>query len=84
MQCSLKRFSEDYRCRFDSEIDILDYLTFAHELELKMAIKEMLQDGFEPKKPLDVVIVPFLLVLSNYSDALLQNLVAVFLEICKF
>lgn len=84
LQCSLKRFSDNYRCRLDSEIDILDYLSFAHELELKMAIKEILLLGLDPKKNLDTEIVPFLLVLANYSETLLQNLVAVFLEICKY
>ena len=83
LQCSLKRFYDDYRCRFESEIDILDYLSFAHEPELKLALKEMLQEGFDPKKSLDVAIVPFLLVLTNYSDTLLQNVVGVFLEMCK-
>ncbi|XP_067616611.1 integrator complex subunit 5 [Eurosta solidaginis] len=78
--CSLKRFAEDYRCRFDSEISILDYLSFAHEQELKQALNDLLKDGFNPKKTLDACIIPFLLVMATIADALLQNLVVVFLK----
>nr|XP_014090440.1 integrator complex subunit 5 [Bactrocera oleae] len=81
LQCSLKRFADDYRCRFDSELGILDYLSFAHEQELKQALTELLKDGFNPKKSLDACIIPFLLLMATYADALLQNLVIVFLEI---
>ncbi|XP_017488979.1 PREDICTED: integrator complex subunit 5 isoform X1 [Rhagoletis zephyria] len=80
LQCSLKRFAEDYRCRFDSELGILDYLSFAHEQELKQALTDLLKDGFNPKKTLDACIIPFLLVMATFADALLQNLVVVFLE----
>ncbi|XP_053946850.1 integrator complex subunit 5 [Anastrepha ludens] len=80
LQCSLKRFAEDYRCRFDSELGILDYLSFAHEQELKQALTDLLKDGFNPKKSLDACIIPFLLVMATFADALLQNLVVVFLE----
>ncbi|CAD6993473.1 integrator complex subunit 5 [Ceratitis capitata] len=80
LQCSLKRFADDYRCRFDSELGILDYLSFAHEQELKQALTDLLKDGFNPKKTLDACIIPFLLVMATFADALLQNLVVVFLE----
>lgn len=83
LQCSLKRFAEDYRCRIDSEIGILEYLCFAHEQVVKLVLKELFQDGFYPKKNLDAIIIPFLLLLANYSDILLQNIVSVFLDMCK-
>lgn len=84
LQCSLKRFADDYRCRFDSEIGILEYLCFAHEQVLRNSVRELLQEGLQPKKNLDALIVPFLLEFGNYSDILLQNMVNVFLDICKF
>lgn len=83
LQCSLKRFSENYPCRFDSEIGILEYLCFAHEQVLRVCVRDLLEDGFQPKKKLDALIVPFVLEFCNYSDILLQNTVSVFLEMCK-
>lgn len=84
LQCSLKRFADDFPCRFDSEIGILEYLCFAHEQVVKDCVKELLQEGFQPKKKLDALIIPFLLEFCNYSDTLLlQNMVSVFLEMCK-
>ncbi|KAM7364141.1 integrator complex subunit 5 omd isoform 1-T6 [Cochliomyia hominivorax] len=81
LQCSLKRFSDDFRCHFDSEIGILEYLCFAHEQVVRNSIKELLLEGFQPKKTLDTLIVPFLMEFGNYSDILLQNMVSVFLEL---
>ncbi|XP_034115208.1 integrator complex subunit 5 [Drosophila albomicans] len=81
LQCGIKRFAEDYRCHLDSEAGILDYMTSCHEQQLCAAFREMLKDGLAPKKPLDVAIVPFLLITTNYSDAILQSLVNVFIEI---
>ncbi|XP_013101737.2 integrator complex subunit 5 [Stomoxys calcitrans] len=80
LQCSLKKFAENYPCRFDSEIGILEYLCFAHEQVLRVCFKELLQEGFQPKKKLDALVVPFMLDFCNYSDTLLQNMVSVFLE----
>lgn len=84
LQCGIKRFMEDYRCHLDSEAGILDYMTSCHEQQLCAAFREMLKDGLAPKKPLDVAIVPFLLITTNYSDAILQSLVNVFIDICKY
>lgn len=84
LQCCLKRFADDFPCRFDSEIGILEYLCFAHEQVLKVCVRELLQEGFQPKKNLDALIIPFLLQFCNYSDILLQNMVSVFLDICKY
>ncbi|XP_055848550.1 integrator complex subunit 5 [Episyrphus balteatus] len=81
LQCGLKRFSEDNRCRFDSEIGILDYLSFAHENELLQALRGLLEDGFVPKKAIHVHIIPFITQISHYSESLLQNVVKVFLEL---
>ncbi|XP_055905945.1 integrator complex subunit 5 [Eupeodes corollae] len=81
LQCGLKRFSEDIRCRFDSEIGILDYLAFAHENELLQSLRDLLEDGFVPKKPIHVHIIPFITQISHYSESLLQNVVTVFLEL---
>lgn len=81
LQCGLKRFSEDPRCRFDSEIGILDYLSFAHEKELLQALRSLLEDGFIPKKAIHVHIIPFITQISHYSESLLQNMVTVFLEL---
>ncbi|CAD7083690.1 unnamed protein product [Hermetia illucens] len=81
LQCGLKRFSEDYRCRFDSEIGILDYLSFAHEKDLKHAIKELFDDGFNPKKPIHYDIIPYLMQLASVSEIILQPIVSVFLEL---
>uniref|UniRef100_A0A1A9Z490 Integrator complex subunit 5 C-terminal domain-containing protein n=1 Tax=Glossina pallidipes TaxID=7398 RepID=A0A1A9Z490_GLOPL len=80
LQCSLKRFADDFHCRFESEIGILEYLCFAHEQVLRVVVKELLQEGFQPKKNLDTLIIPFLFVFGNYSDVLLQNMVSVFLD----
>ncbi|EDW16726.1 integrator complex subunit 5 [Drosophila mojavensis] len=80
LQCGIKRFVEDYRCHLDSEAGILDYMTSCHEQQLRAAFCEMLKDGLEPKKSLDVAIVPFLLITTNYSDAILQSLVNVFID----
>uniref|UniRef100_A0A1B0BJZ1 Integrator complex subunit 5 C-terminal domain-containing protein n=1 Tax=Glossina palpalis gambiensis TaxID=67801 RepID=A0A1B0BJZ1_9MUSC len=80
LQCSLKRFADDFHCRFESEIGILEYLCFAHEQVLRVVVKELLQEGFHPKKNLDTLIIPFLFVFGNYSDVLLQNMVSVFLD----
>lgn len=81
LQCGLKRFSEDIRCRFESEIGILDYLSFAHENELLQALRALLEDGFVPKKSIHVHIIPFITQISHYSESLLQNMVTVFLEL---
>ncbi|XP_030565757.1 integrator complex subunit 5 [Drosophila novamexicana] len=81
LQCGIKRFVDDYRCHLDSEAGILDYMTSCHEQQLRAAFCEMLKDGLAPKKPLDVAIVPFLLITTNYSDAILQSLVNVFIDI---
>ncbi|KAH8417992.1 hypothetical protein KR222_010192, partial [Zaprionus bogoriensis] len=81
LQCGIKRFLDDYRCHLDSEAGILDYMTSCHEQELCAAFREMLKDGLAPKKALDVAIVPFLLITTNYSDAILQSLVNVFIDI---
>ncbi|XP_037828005.1 integrator complex subunit 5 [Lucilia sericata] len=81
LQCSLKRFADDYRCQFDSEIGILEYLCFAHEQVLRNSVRDLLQEGLQPKKNLDALIVPFLLEFGNYSDIILQNMVSVFLDL---
>ncbi|KAH8335673.1 hypothetical protein KR074_008818 [Drosophila pseudoananassae] len=81
LQCGIKRFVDDYRCHLDSEAGILDYMTSCHEQHLRAAFREMLREGFAPKKPLDVAVVPFLLITTNYSDAILQSLVNVLVEI---
>jgi len=82
--CGIKRFVEDYRCHLDSEAGILDYMTSCHEQQLRAAFREMLREGFAPKKPLDVAVVPFLLITTNYSDTILQSLVNVLVEICEW
>jgi len=84
LQCGIKRFVDDYRCHLDSEAGILDYMTSCHEQHLRAAFREMLREGFAPKKPLDVAVVPFLLITTNYSDTILQSLVNVLVEICKY
>ncbi|EDW24137.1 GL23969 [Drosophila persimilis] len=81
LQCGIKRFVEDYRCHLDSEAGILDYMTSCHEQQLRAAFREMLKEGFAPMKPLDIAVVPFLLITTNYSDAILQSLVNVLVEI---
>ncbi|XP_017117415.1 integrator complex subunit 5 [Drosophila elegans] len=81
LQCGIKRFVDDYRCHLDSEAGILDYMTSCHEQQLRAAFREMLREGFAPKKPLDVAVVPFLLITTNYSDTILQSLVNVLVEI---
>ncbi|ALC45267.1 omd [Drosophila busckii] len=80
IQCGMRRFVDNFRCHLDSEAGILDYMTSCHEPQLQAAFKEILKDGLAPKKPLDVAIVPFLLITTNYSDAILQSLVNVFVE----
>ncbi|EDV49193.1 integrator complex subunit 5 [Drosophila erecta] len=81
LQCGIKRFVDDYRCHLDSEAGILDYMTSCHEQHLRAAFREMLKEGFAPKKPLDVAVVPFLLITTNYSDTILQSLVNVLVEV---
>ncbi|KAH8273120.1 hypothetical protein KR018_004843 [Drosophila ironensis] len=81
LQTCLKRFMDDYRCHLDSEAGILDYMTACHEPHLRSAFREMLREGFAPKKQADVCVVPFLLITTNYSDAILQSLVNVLVEI---
>lgn len=83
LQCCLKRYSEDFHCRLEAEIDILEYLCLAHEQYLRQVFKDLMQDGFQPKRSLDALIVPFMLVIANISDVLLQNMANVFVEICK-
>ncbi|XP_030375850.1 integrator complex subunit 5 [Scaptodrosophila lebanonensis] len=81
LQCGIKRFVDDFRCHLDSEAGILDYMTSCHEQQLRAAFREMLKDGLSPKKPLDTAVVPFLMITTNYSDAILQSLVNVFVEL---
>ncbi|XP_055383717.1 integrator complex subunit 5 [Condylostylus longicornis] len=81
LQCGLKKYCEDFRCNFDSEIGILDYLSFAHEKDLKKSLKELLEDGLKPKTKLHVQIVPYLLQLATCSEVVLQVVVTEFLEI---
>ncbi|XP_068152334.1 integrator complex subunit 5 [Drosophila tropicalis] len=81
LQCGIKRFVDDYRCHLDTEAGILDYMTSCHEQQLRAAFREMLKDGFAPKKSLDVAVVPFLLITTNYSDAILQSLVNVLVDL---
>ncbi|XP_061390096.1 integrator complex subunit 5 [Musca vetustissima] len=80
LQCSLKRFSDNYPCRFDSELGILEYLCFAHEQVLRACVRDLLEDGFQPKRKLDALVIPFVLEFCKYSDILLQNAVSVFLD----
>lgn len=40
-------------CRFDSEIGILEYVCCFDEQVLKACVRELLQEGFQPKKNLD-------------------------------
>lgn len=83
LQYCLKRYADDFHCRLETEIDILEYLSIAHEQYLRQVFKDLMLDAFQPKKNLDALIVPFILVIVNISDVILQNMAFVFVEICK-
>lgn len=84
LQSSLKRYSDDYHCRIDSDTDILEYLCLVHEKFLQQIFKKFILDGFQPKRSLDALVIPFMLLIANVSDVLLQNVATAFVEICKF
>lgn len=77
----------NYNSTLDSEVGILAYLSFAHEAELKFALKEMLEAVLHPNTNSNVQphtnTVPYLMHLSSMSEILLQPILTVFLEICN-
>lgn len=84
LQCCLKRYADDFHCRLETEIEILEYLCLAHEQYLRLVLKDLMLDAFQPKKSLDALIVPFILLIVNISDVFLQNMAHVIVELCKF
>lgn len=45
LQCGLKGFVGNFNSTLDSEVGILGYLSFAHEVDLKYAFREILEVG---------------------------------------
>lgn len=43
LQCGLKGFVGNCNSTLDSEVGILGYLSFAHDSDLKFALREMLE-----------------------------------------
>lgn len=84
LQCGLKAFLANYGSTLASEVSILGYLSFAHEVDLKFALKDLLQtvlcNGGDAGH---VNTLPFLMRLSGLSEVLLQPIVGVFMELCK-
>lgn len=84
LRCGLRKFCEDSNSRFHSEVGILEYLSFAHENELKKAIFSMMEEGFLPNNSNQLDIIPFLLEVCNYSEIILHYISSVFLDLCKY
>lgn len=86
LQCGLKGFSGNANSTLDSEVGILGYLSHSHENDLKIALNEMLQPLFVKNQPSQPVknTIPYLLHLCGMSEILLQPIVTVFLDLCKF
>lgn len=87
LQCGLKGFVGNFNSTLDSEVGILGYLSFAHESDLKFALKEMFetvlfQSITNAQQP-HANTIPYLLHLCSMSEILLQPIVNVFLELCK-
>ncbi|KAL5283008.1 INTS5 family protein [Megaselia abdita] len=80
-QSGLRKFADDTESRFHSEVGILEYLSSAHENDLKKAISLLMEEGFSPTNEKQLEIVPFLLEMCNYSEIILHFISTVFLEI---
>lgn len=83
LQCGLKAFLANYKSPLASEVSILGYLSFAHEADLKFALKDLLQSMMCGDASGHVNTLPFLMRLSGLSEVLLQPIVGVFMELCK-
>lgn len=85
LQCGLSRFSANTNSTNDTEIKVLENLAFAHERDLKFAVKEMLQNVLKSGKDQQGIVnsIPYLLHICRMSNNVLQSIVSVFLELCK-
>lgn len=108
LQCGLKGFVGNFNSTLDSEVGILGYLSFAHENDLKFALKEMLEvrilalhttnkgsdhhtfifqavfyQNSSSVQP-HVNTLPYFMHLCSMSEILLQPIINVFLELCKY
>lgn len=83
-QSGLRKFSDEHESRFHSEVGILEYLSFAHENDMKKAISTLMEEGLLPTNPKQLDIIPFLLEMCNYSETILHLISSVFLEMCEY